>query len=290
MSQGANQIPTTPPLPGGTLVNDANAALAALLTQYSGASAPSAPSAQQVWVDTSGAPIWVKKVWDGSAWIPELVYDTTNHQAYGPIGGDTATLASAATTDLGSVNASVVTVSGTATITSLGSSMLPGQTKLVVASGAFTLAYNATNLIIPGAQSLTVAAGDSFFATCVSAGNFRIWAYEPNISLVAGLTLANGLNSNIAIANARVLRITGPTGAFSVGGLVLPSTYDGRMITLRNTTAQTMTIVNQDASSSAANRILTLTGGNVVLRATAQSAASFYYDPTDANWILVNSN
>ncbi len=40
MSQNALQIPTTSPLPGLTMVNDANAALAALATILSGASAP----------------------------------------------------------------------------------------------------------------------------------------------------------------------------------------------------------------------------------------------------------
>lgn len=103
------------------------------------------------------------------------------------------------------------------------------------------------------------------------------------------LTLANGLNSNIAAPNSSFSRITGPTGAFSVGGIV-PYYPDGQVMHLYNTTSQTMTIVNEDASSTAANRIKTLTGGNVVLRATATSFASLIYDGTGQRWILTSTN
>lgn len=103
----------------------------------------------------------------------------------------------------------------------------------------------------------------------------------------AGLTLANGLNSNIATPDYEMLRITGPTAGFSVGGLT--GGTNGRIVTLHNTVAQVMTIVNEDAASTAGNRITTLTGGNVVLRA-GTSAATLQYDATGARWILINYN
>jgi hypothetical protein len=53
--------------------------------------------------------------------------------------------------------------------------------------------------------------------------------------------------------------------------------------------AQQMTIVNNDGSSAAANRITTLTGGNVVLRA-GTSSASFIYEDVSDTWILVGTN
>jgi collagen type I alpha len=101
------------------------------------------------------------------------------------------------------------------------------------------------------------------------------------------LTLANGLNSDLVTPTTAWLRITGPTGAFSVGGFTLGS--DGRRLTIYNTTSQAMTIVNEDTSSTAANRIKTLTGANVVLR-TGTSAATLIYSATDSRWILVGSN
>jgi hypothetical protein len=51
-----------------------------------------------------------------------------------------------------------------------------------------------------------------------------------------------------------------------------------------------MTIVNEDGSSTAANRITTLTGADVVLRTTAPSFATLIYDSAASRWILVSTN
>ncbi|WP_341989751.1 hypothetical protein [Azorhizobium sp. AG788] len=108
------------------------------------------------------------------------------------------------------------------------------------------------------------------------------------ITRAAGLTLANGLNSDIALAAGALQRITGPSGAFSIGGMT--GGINGRRLTLHNTTAQTMTIVNEDASSTAANRITTLSGANIVLRASAPSCATLFYDATASRWIVESYN
>ena len=103
-----------------------------------------------------------------------------------------------------------------------------------------------------------------------------------------GMTLANGLNSNITrTAGFRSYRIAGPTAVFSVGGFT--GGTDGQELRIYNTVAFAMTIVNADASSTAANRISTLTGANVVLRA-GTSFASFEYDATQSLWILTGTN
>jgi len=101
------------------------------------------------------------------------------------------------------------------------------------------------------------------------------------------ITLVNGLNSDIDIGPCAFCRLSGPTGAFSIGGIKDPT--DGMRLTFYNSTAQQMTIVNEDASSTAAFRINTLTGGNVVLR-SGRSAATFIYAATDTRWILVGTN
>jgi hypothetical protein len=114
----------------------------------------------------------------------------------------------------------------------------------------------------------------------------------------ADLTLANGANHDISlrIAGSPHIawasgfgRITGPTGAFSVGGFVCYGQLDGTELTIFNTTAQAMTITNEDASSSAANRITTLTGADVVLAART-TAARFLYDNTTKRWIYLGSS
>lgn len=103
--------------------------------------------------------------------------------------------------------------------------------------------------------------------------------------------LSNGLNSNVKYFDQKS-RVSGPTGSFSVGGFVPNGGWaptDGDRIYLYNPTGQQMTIVNADASSSAANRINTLTGANVVLR-SGNSFVTFSYDGFDSVWILENQN
>ena len=97
---------------------------------------------------------------------------------------------------------------------------------------------------------------------------------------------SNGANNNIALPNKSFIRITGPTGAFSISGIAKPDNPDGRVVILYNTTSQHMTITD-DATSTAANRILTNTGADVVT--TGTGIVSLIYSVTDARWILLTS-
>lgn len=109
--------------------------------------------------------------------------------------------------------------------------------------------------------------------------------YLPLSQLPHSMVLVNGANNDIAtIGGQEFARITGPTGAFSVSGFV--SLVELQRLTIYNSTSQNMTITN-DATSSAANRILTLTGADVVL--TGASSATFVYSTTDLRWILVGT-
>lgn len=100
----------------------------------------------------------------------------------------------------------------------------------------------------------------------------------------ASLTLVNGANSDILLPNvARYLRVTGPSAAFSVTGFT--GGYEGKRLILYNPTAFDMTIVN-DATSVAANRVHTLTGGNVTV--PGNGIAGFIYAVDDLRWILEN--
>jgi hypothetical protein len=101
------------------------------------------------------------------------------------------------------------------------------------------------------------------------------------------VTLVNGLNSNIPNPGKSYCRIVGPTAVFSIGGFTAGT--DGEILIVCNTVNFAMTIVIGDASSSAANRINTLTGANVTLRA-GTSMATFIYDGAVSNWNLVATN
>jgi hypothetical protein len=105
------------------------------------------------------------------------------------------------------------------------------------------------------------------------------------------IVLVNGANNDIPIFGGDFVRITGPTGAFSISGFLPASSFwYNRRIKVFNTTSQQMTIKNLSGSSSN-NQIQTLTGGDVTLRA-GQSFATFVYDPYLGlnKWILESTN
>lgn len=87
------------------------------------------------------------------------------------------TVASAATADVLGTSSDFVAISGTATITSLGTGAT--RRRFVRATGAFTLTHNATSLIMPDGQNRTVSAGDTFIVVADASSNVRIHAYQP---------------------------------------------------------------------------------------------------------------
>ena len=102
---------------------------------------------------------------------------------------------------------------------------------------------------------------------------------------IGAFTASNGANSNITLPNKSFIRITGPTGAFNITGITKPDNPDGRVVILYNTTSQNMTITN-DATSTAANRILT---GQGDVATTGTGIVSLIYSVTDARWILLTA-
>lgn len=87
-----------------------------------------------------------------------------------------ANVASAATCDIGAATTSRVTVTGTTTITSFGTSA--DRLRVVTFSGALTLTHNATTLILPGSANITTAAGDCGVFLSDASGNWRCVAFE----------------------------------------------------------------------------------------------------------------
>lgn len=83
-----------------------------------------------------------------------------------------ADIASAATTDIGAATGEFVTVTGSTTITSLGT-IDAGIVRTVHFSGAPLLTYNATSLILPGNKNYQTAAGDVLQFRSLGSGNWR---------------------------------------------------------------------------------------------------------------------
>ena len=100
---------------------------------------------------------------------------------------------------------------------------------------------------------------------------------------IGALTLVNGANNNVALPKKSFARITGPSAVFNITGI--RGGADGKVAILYNTTAYAMTITN-NATSTAANRILTNTGSDVAT--TGTGIVSLIYSVTDSRWILLS--
>ena len=86
------------------------------------------------------------------------------------------TIASAANIDIGAAASNTVIISGTASITSMGT-IAAGAIRYLRATGAFTLTHNATSLILQG-SNITAAVGDVFRFESLGAGNWRLTGFQ----------------------------------------------------------------------------------------------------------------
>lgn len=174
-----------------------------------------------------------------------------------------ADIASATTTDIGAVAGLAHDITGTTTITGLGT-VSAGVWKILQFDGALTLTHNGTSLILPGAVNITTAAGDVGVFISEGSGNWRCVSYS---------------GKNIA-GNNLVL-----TGDLAVNGGDL--TTSATTFNLLNTTATT---VNFAGGASTALNIGNASGTNTVLGATTFSqAGTFSSTLTVGSTFKVNS-
>lgn len=99
-----------------------------------------------------------------------------------------ANIASATTTDLSTTTADLVHVTGTTTITSLGTCSA-GREVTVIFDGILTLTHDATALYLPAAASITTAAKDCATFRSLGSGNWICTNYSPGAG-GTGATLA----------------------------------------------------------------------------------------------------
>jgi hypothetical protein len=175
-----------------------------------------------------------------------------------------------------------------------GSTLTTGSDNTLIGMMADTSVNNLTNAIAIGSNAVVAVSNGCVLGDANTKVGVRTTTPTATLDLDGeyatrhkNKALVNGLNSDIALSDTSWLRITGPVGAFSVGGFT--GGVDGRRLTIFNTVAFQMTIVNNDGLSAATNRITTLTGGDVVLRA-GTSSASFIYEDVSDTWVLVATN
>jgi hypothetical protein len=151
-----------------------------------------------------------------------------------------------------------------------------------VNTGGTIISYRST-----GANAQMRHAGDAAFGIN-AAPNVGLDSAQDFAMRVESRTLVNGGNDNVDADDISHLRITGPTAAFTTTGFT--DGQDGKVLVVMNGTTQQWTIVN-DAMSTAANRIYTGDGADVVLAAaggtTDLSIAVFVYSSTDSRWRMI---
>jgi hypothetical protein len=149
-----------------------------------------------------------------------------------------ATIASAATTDLSTVGSQNVTVTGTTTITAFGTAPA-GTFRRLRFSGALTLTYNATSLILPGAVNITTAAGDTLEAVSLGSGNWVVTSYQSALPIFTkqfdsaqqtitsggGITVAHGFGALPKLIQILLICTTADAG-YSIGDVV-PVAFNG---------------------------------------------------------------
>lgn len=98
-------------------------------------------------------------------------------------------IVSATTTDIGAATGEFVDVTGTTTITGLGT-IAAGIVRTVRFTGALTLTHNATSLILPGSANITTANGDVAQFRSLGSGNWKCVSYikQDGTSIVSSIT------------------------------------------------------------------------------------------------------
>lgn len=187
-----------------------------------------------------------------------------------------ADIASAATTDIGAATGLWVHVTGTTTITALGT-VAAGALRLVTFDGVLTLTHNATSLVLPGGANIQTQAGDCAIFESEGTGNWRcvLYAKVSGQGLPKVFTLTDGATISVDASVADNFRVV-------LGGnrtLANPTNLrNGQVLNFR---------IHQDATGSrtlAYGSKYKFPGGTAPVLSTAANSRDFMscqYDSTD---------
>lgn len=232
-------------------------------------------------------------------------------------------IASATTTNIGAATGNYVNVTGTTTITGLGT-VQAGTRRIVRFSGALTLTHNATSLILPSSANITTVSGDVAHFISLGSGNWKCVSYtrQDGTALVGSASAASETVAGIAeIAttaetttgtddlrivtplklaawwtNIKTLAHTWSLKQIFTGGVQIPSAagvYDAngnKILEFSGTTSATdyLQLINA-ISSGAVTLIPTGSTTNMPLRIASKGASSFYIRTNSTDRIEITS-
>jgi len=153
-------------------------------------------------------------------------------------------IASATTTDIGAALGNYVNITGTTTITGLGT-IAAGAWRNVTFTGALILTYNATSLILPTSANITTAAGDTALFVSEGSGNWRCLFYSRR----SGAALVGGAGGDASTNTATSVVDEMPLFADTSGKLLKRSTLTGFAL-------MTSGVVTAIASTGSGNVVL----------------------------------
>lgn len=163
-------VPNVSNVPGSTATD----ALNALYATNKGSSRPANAVAGTTWLDDTGTP-WLLKQYDGAADILLARINATDNTIEWAESAE-QDVASATTTNLVSKTGRNLRITGTTTITGLGTADA-GVEKALRFAAALTLTHNATSLILPSGANIVTAAGDVAVMRSEGSGNWRCVSY-----------------------------------------------------------------------------------------------------------------
>lgn len=205
-------------------------------------------------------------------------------------------IASAATTNLGSLTSPNVLITGTTTITSLGSSASTSFPNYFVRMQGALVLTNGAALILPGNANITTAAGDYFYAQYQGVGNWKVAAYfrqngkaviETDQFPAQAGKVGNGLTTNGTVVswtpNVLSSRATA-AGTTVTGGYNIASVTNGSTgsytfnftTTMPNANYQPLCMIEDPGG---------ITG---ILKITARSTTAFSLSATLSNGVAQN--
>lgn len=237
--------------------------------------------------------------------VVEAIYDGTEYVLLTspvPQFNTRTTLASAATTDLGTIQSHNVSISGTTTITSFGSSATTTNPIFFLNfAGALTLTHSSPALILPGSANIVTAAGDQAIAQYLGSGNWRVISYTPATGNSAIPTIPLCGANRLVMSTASTTTITySADSALLLSSSNVPKTHNSISGTISITAGAVIDGIQTARAANTWYDIYLLSngstvGGFAVPSASALSAPSGYIFscrlgsfPTDGSTNLYN--